>query len=210
MIVTFQNINDETITSKQANLLDEYTKVYSNNGLVKKEEEYFDQSLGYITYYLDSNENETDTASQFSSLGVKFSIITKVATGTFSLENVNEYSGNVIIFKSRYLYDQDNSEIGEEHIDIVTNSPQYEQTEKYYYDFTMEDFFPMFTAYYNADGSLDYIAYDSYRFDGQDEIVFSIDGTPGINDIPTLKEYLGLSDTQMNYYLTASLDTTPS
>jgi hypothetical protein len=209
MTISFQNLNNEIITSEQANLLTEYEMVYSDSGKIKKKELFIEKFLYHIKYYLDPDEGETDVIDALSATGVKFSIVIKANTGNYLLENIDEYSGNTLIFKSRGLYDAIGSLIGSEEKDIGTNNPQYKKTEKYFYDLNTDDYFPLFTAYYNADGSLNYIAYDSYRFDGQDEIIFSEEGQSGINDISTLQRYLSLNDNQITYYLTASLDLTP-
>ncbi|KIC02050.1 hypothetical protein OA88_10920 [Flavobacterium sp. JRM] len=206
MAIIYQNINDEKVTIQQLNSLSEYYKVFRENQIIIKKEFYIDNILKHISHYKNTYEMENDIISTYSSLGVFYSIIEKTNLNNCVIEDVKEYSGAVLTSHSRFLYNQNNNVICEEHIDLITNLPKFKETEKYFYDFEKDDYFPIITASFNEDCSLDMIQYDSYRFDGQDEAIFTENGISGINDITTLKNLLGLSSDEINYYLTATLE----
>lgn len=206
MAIIYQNINDEKITTQQLNNLNEYYKVFQENQIIIKKEFYIDNALKHISHYKNNVETENDIINKYSSTGVFYSIIEKINLSNHLIEVVKEYSGNFLKSHSRYLYNHDNNVICEENLDLSTGLPNCKETEKYFYNFEKDDFFPIITASYNEDGSLDMIQYDSYRFDGQDEVIFTEDGVSGVNDIATLKKLLNLSSDEMNYYLTARLE----
>lgn len=206
MAIIYQNINEVKVTTQQLSSLNEYYKVFSENNIIIKKEFYIDNVLKHISHYKNAVETENEIISIYSSIGVFYSIIEKINLSDNIIEVVKEYSGIVLRSHSRFLYNQNRNLICEEHIDLSNGLPKFKETEKYFYDFEKDDYFPIITASFNEDGSLDVIQYDSYRFDGQDEIIFSEDGILGINDISTLENLLGLSTQQMDYYLTAILE----
>ncbi|WP_337966063.1 hypothetical protein [uncultured Flavobacterium sp.] len=206
MLETYHNINDEKISSQELSSLSEYYKVFSENEIILKKEFYIDHILKHISHYKNAEESENDIITIYSTSNVFYSIIEKINLSNHVLEIHKEYSGTVLTSHSRYLYNNTNDLICIENIDLLTGLPKFKETEKYFYDFEKDDYFPIITASFNEDSSLDIIQYDSYRFDGQDEIIFSEDGVPGISDLPTLKKRLALSTQEMNYYLTAILE----
>lgn len=202
-MISYQNINDEEVAIEQLDSLREYYKVFSENQAILKKEFYIDNILKHISHYKSSIENEDAIIELYSSSGIFYSIIEKLNLGNYIIEIDKEYSGMRLKSHSRYLYNDNNSLICQENIDLLTGLPIFKETEKYFYDFEKDDYFPIITASFNEDGSLDIIQYDSYRFDGQDEVIFSQNGISGVDDIATLQNLLGFSADEMKYYLTA-------
>lgn len=206
MIITYQNINEEEVAIEQLNSLNEYYKVFTEDQVILKKEFYIDNILKHISHYKSSIESEDMIIELYSSSDIFYSIIEKLDYGNYVIEIEKEYSGIKLKSHSRYLYNAINNLICQEDIDVLTGLPKFKETEKYFYDFEKDEYFPLFTASFNEDGTLDIIQYDSYRFDGQDEVIFSEDGTSGVDDILTLQNLLGLSLDEMKYYLTAILE----
>lgn len=206
MTIEYQNINEEKVTPEQLNSLSEYYKVFYEDQLIIKKEFFINNVLVHICHYKSGTQSESDIKSMYNSQDIFYSINEKINLNNHVIEIVKEYSGNTLRSHFRFLYDLSNNVIGEENIDLFTGLPEFAKTEKYYYDFEKDDCFPILTASYYDDGSLDIIQYDSYRFDGQDEVIFAEDGISGINDLETLKKIIGFSSDQMNYYLTARLE----
>lgn len=201
MTIIYQNINDEDVTIEQLSDLREYHKVFIENEIVLKKEFYIDNILKHIDHYKNDIEREDDIIELYSSSNAFYSIIEKTNLGNYFIENNKQYSGIDLKFHSRYLYSKNSNLICQETIDLLTGLPKFDETEKYFYDFEKDDYFPIITASFNEDGTLDTIQYDSYRFDGQDEVIFSED-----DDMTTLKNLLGLSSNEMQYYLTPTLE----
>ncbi|MFB9109841.1 hypothetical protein [Flavobacterium gyeonganense] len=201
MTIRYQNINDEDVAIEQLSNLREYHKVFSENQVILKKEFYIDNTLKHIDHYKNNIESEDDIVELYRYSGIFYSIIEKLDFGNYIIEVHKEYSEMKLKSHSRYLYNNSNNLICQETIDLLTGLPKFEETEKYFYDFEKDDYFPIITASFNEDGTLDTIQYDSYRFDGQDEIIFSED-----DDIITLQNLLGLSSNEMQYYLIATLE----
>lgn len=65
-IITYANINLQTVTQQQTSLLPEYLKIFSVDGNTKKIEYYENGQLDSIEYYKANNES---VSAIFSSLG---------------------------------------------------------------------------------------------------------------------------------------------
>ena len=205
MTITFENDYNEEITPEQVNLSNAYTKVYTDLGIIIKKEHYRDNILKYINHYKAINENESDIINIYGSGTVPFSTIQIDMLSNMKIETEKSYRGNVLQRIERNLYNIDGYVVCEENYDIDTNLPIYEETKKHFYDLNLDDFFPIMTALYNENGSLSHIEYNSFRSD-QDEIWFYLDGTPGVDDLPTLAGLLDISMDEMSYYITATLE----
>jgi hypothetical protein len=206
MVILYQNINDEKVNPEEISGLDQYYIVFIENQIILRKEFYIDNILIHISHYKNIEEKEDEIISLYNNIGVFYSIIEKINLSNYTIEIVKEYSGTVLTSHSRYLYNSINNLICEEHIDLSTGLPKFKETEKYFYDSEKDDYFPIIIVSFNENGSLDVIQYDSYRFDGQDEVIFSEDGISGIDDLPTFKKLLRLSTQEMNYYMTAILE----
>lgn len=172
MTIRYQNINDEDIAIEQLSNLREYHKVFSENQVIVKKEFYIDNTLKHIDHYKNNIESEDHIVELYRYSGIFYSIIEKLDFGNYIIEVHKEYSEMKLKSHSRYLYNNSNNLICQETIDLLTGLPKFEETEKYFYDFEKDEYFPIITASFNEDGTLDTIQYDSYRFDGQDEIIF--------------------------------------
>ena len=203
MTITFENSNKESITHEQAISSGDYTKVYSDSGVIKKREIYRQGILMYIDYYKTSEESEASIVNMLSHL-VPFTIFETEIIANKKVEIEKSFTGTNLKIKQRSLYDENNYLICEENYDISEDLPIYNRTRKYHYDTALDDLFPIMTAYYNADGSLNRIEYDTYRSD-QDALRFYSDGTSGVDDMKTLAKVLNITMSEMNYYLSAAL-----
>lgn len=206
MDVTFEDYYDEkAITPEQANQLDEYAKVYTDKGIIKKREHYKKNVITHISHYISSDESESEIINLYSDDVVPFSVIEILTLPNHKIQIEKTYVEYNLKHKSRWLYNTAGYVICDEQYNISTDQPMYDDTEKFFYDISFDDCFPLMTASYNEDGSLEIMSYKSFGAE-QDELWFYEDGTPGINDIPTLAKFLNLTMNDMEYYLTAKLE----
>lgn len=199
MTIEYKNVEGGTLSTQQVNFAENFNKVFSENDAVKKVEEYRNRELSAITYYRDDSENETDLVNLLSVFSqVPFSIAKTNYVGSKKVERFNYYDLGQLVGKSNQLYDQANELITSEHIDITTNSPIYTDTTKYLYDRGRSPDTCLYRFFYNEDGSLWYAEYkhdDPYDSEHYEAC-----------DFPKIKHEMGLTDEEMNYYLTADFE----
>lgn len=197
----------EEVTFEEAIKLQEYTGIFSNGDDIKKREHYDKGVLWYTEYYKSSDETEQSIIEALSASGSAYYIIEKTIYKNYHTENMKGYEAKSLSSLSRYLYNNMGSVICKEDYDIISGLPVYEDTEKHFYDYSLEDYFPITTAYYLSNGDLDYIEYGSFIDPmGQDTYRFTEQGDGvDVGDIALLADMLGLTLEQISYYLTAEL-----
>jgi len=204
MATFYENDYNKSITYGQAINSDSYFKVYSEGEIIRKKE-YFEKGiLKYYEYYKNSNELDIDIINMFNHTSLTFVIIDNYEISNFKAQIRKVYKGYNYLTKQRFLYDIDGYMLCEENFDVSSDEPISEETKKFLFRDSYDDYFPILTAYYNTDGTLNFIEYDTLS--DQDEIWFYEDGIPGETDIPTLALYLGVSMDEMQYYLTSQLE----
>jgi hypothetical protein len=197
----------EEVTFEEANKLQEYTGIFSNGDDVKKREHYDKGVLRFTEYYRSSDETEQSIIETLSASGSAYYIIEKTISKNYYTENIKGYKAKSLSSLSRRLYNNMGSIICEENYDIISVLPLYEDTKKHFYDYSLEDYFPITTAYYLPNGDLKYIEYGSFIDPmGQDTYRFTEKGDGvDVEDIASLADMLGLTLEQISYYLTAEL-----
>jgi hypothetical protein len=196
MNISYENDLGAVITSQQVVNLSDYKKIYTPVGsdLIKKIESYTDNNLVSIDYYKDAGESESDALNALLPYDGGFSIIEREVYGSYIVKNVNHYFAASLMGKTRELYDSDNSQIAYEEIDVATNLPDYELTNKYIGEYIDEaSIYCRFS--YNSDGSLYQCEYN--YFSAFDNDVF--DATT----LEWIKNTFILTDSMYTYYLTA-------
>ena len=203
MIIKYIDAANEEVTLEQASKLNEYSIVYLVNDKPKKGEHFKDGKLTSIYYTRDENETDAEILREQASKGVSIAIMERN-----SLENGHDFiksmiydASGVLIMKFNSLYDENNELLAEEHFDPETGQPNYAETVKFFYNREMDPEKQVFEGRYKPDGSLDYIRYHN----SSDPLNFLENGTPGLEDIPTLCERAGTTMEQIGYYLTAEI-----
>lgn len=204
MSVIIENPKGMEISPQQALLLNEYVKKYLIDGIIKKEEIFRNQILREIVYHKNSNENDQQIISDLQVNNIYVEIKEHILLSPRTLIKTNVYlSDGTLTFKYNSLRDQNDDLICTENIDLSTGEPIYDETIKRYYDRNLDPVDEVFECVFKEDGTLDYIKYNAHS--EQDSICFAEDGTPGEEDIPTLCLYAGLTEQEIQYYLTATL-----
>ena len=205
-LISYEDGLDEQITEQQVRFLSHYNIVYWENDNIKKKEYFSDSKLIRHIYYKSNNESVSQIISSLNTLNnEEIIIIEPVMYGEYRHEKSTSYNiDKTINWISNELYNSKNKLIAIELIDLSTGNPIYTETAKYYFDYeiAMEPDLELFTAYYDKNGNLAKVLYDQYSLMGQDGEYFSPYGTPGKDDIETLRLRIGVS---FNYYLTASI-----
>jgi hypothetical protein len=201
MKTIFKNKFGNVVTQQQASLLDKYWKNYEENNVLKKKEFFIDQQLVTTVYYKSPSESVNEILTQFAGANLQIRTITFIGTKEYEQNDV--YSAGELIERYNYLYDQNKDVICREEINLVTGLPIYEETKKYYFDRSLDPENELFDCRYNEDGVLEHIEYNMYEF--QESKWFWEGGVPGESDIETLRGLTGLTQQEMNYYLSAAL-----
>lgn len=204
MATFYENNYKKSITYDQAIASSSYYKVYTENGIIKKKELYENGILEFYEYYKLPGELDIDIINTFNYTALTFVIIDSYEISNFKAQITRVYKGDSYLTKQRFLYDSDGYMLCEENFDLLSDQPISEETKKFLFRDSYDDYFPIMTAHYNIDGTLNFIEYDTLS--DQDEIWFYEDGIPGETDIPTLALYLGVSMAEMQYYLTSQLE----
>ncbi len=133
--------------------------IYTIDGVVKQVEEYQNNTLTFIEYYADDNENTADILDGFAATPVTVTIITQLWAGQYRVHTLCEYrDGLCVLDGTRRVYNTFNQMICEQDFDLLTNEPKPKSTEKYLYEnhTDIRDDFALGFAY-NSDGTLNYV-----------------------------------------------------
>ncbi|HKX87294.1 MAG TPA: hypothetical protein VJL37_11530 [Flavobacterium sp.] len=197
MRTEYKNLFNESITVQQKNILEDYVEILvdENSNLVKQKNNYFNNEISSIEYYIESGENEAQLVSSLSQLNPTVCIKEVTPLTNYSIEVEREYRTTVLKFKSRYLLDEKDRIICSEPVDSNTNLPLYDETEKYHFsdNKVIEDLY----ARYTASGNLDYIIYKTNGDEEQDWEYY---------DQTNFSELQSKFTEDLSYYLTADLE----
>lgn len=198
MIISYTKLG-LPVTPEKATFLGEYSKIYEfPSGFVKKEENYVDNQLFTIDYYLDSNEIEEEAWAALAEYNVTFNIITRKYFGNYTIKFMDSYVEQQCVGQGRSLMNADDELICVEKIDMNTNQTLYEFTLKFLGEFVDEQSVDYCKFYYHSDGSFWYCEYNYMHEYDNDEF--------NLNRLPWIKERFQLSDATYNYYLTATFE----
>ncbi len=155
--ISYQNFYEEAITEQQLGALNEYYKVYSINGIVKKKEFYSNGELKELEYIKDQSENINDI---FTALGTNDLAITQFEQiGIYNIETCQGFHNGIKFGTEKFLRLNDRI-ICEQLLDSNDN-PKNKETMKYMYDNTGKEIYEFF---YNTNGFLDFVNGHSYHF----------------------------------------------
>lgn len=195
MDISYLNLGEE-ITPQQAELLSAFNKVYSlPNGLIKKEETYYNNQLSRVNYYRDNGESEEDAKAILSTLGVSYGIREREIYNGYIILKENAYANNQQTKRWKFLKDAEDRTICIEELDINTNQPIFADTFKFLGEYFDEKSTEYCKFYYKENGDFWFCAYN--YFDEYDNDEFEIER------LPWIKERFKLTDSMYNYYLTA-------
>ena len=180
MNTKYKNLNKQLITQQQAFQSSFYNQVYLEDNVVKRVDEYSDGKFNWIKYY--KNDNETDNAilsvlRPLQPASGKISIIKRESYGGYTIENEKRYEidPQVPFFEYRSVVDGEGRAICSEAVTIQQYIPNESHINKSFYDEEIyqtlcepdieiggkeDPDFLVFQAFYNIDGSLDYIVFN--------------------------------------------------
>lgn len=202
MITRLTNKEGVEISQQQASMLNLYCIQYEENNQLKKQDFFVNQQLNTVVYYKNENEILSDIISEFSGTRLVIKEFSYVGNKKIEYNNVYNTTG-ALDEQYNFAYNQNLEVICWEYIDNESGLPIYTKTRKFYFDSDIDPEDELFDCTYNEDGSLDRILYAPHAI--QDSMDFWEDGVPGESDIETLRGLTGLSEEEMNYYLTADI-----
>jgi antitoxin component YwqK of YwqJK toxin-antitoxin module len=155
--ISYQNFYEEPITEQQLNALNEYYKVYSINGIVKKKEFYSNGELKELEYIKDQSENINDI---FTALGTNDLAVTQFEQiGNYNIETCQSFHNGIVLVTEKFL--RLNDRIICEQLFDSNNIPKLESTVKNLYDNSGKE---IYEFYYNEGGSLDSVQGHTFHF----------------------------------------------
>ncbi|GEN75985.1 hypothetical protein [Chryseobacterium hagamense] len=131
--ISYENEFEKAITLTQMDNMENYIKVFSVDGLVKRKEEHKKGELIYLIYYKDTNESIANILSENNSIRT-IEIRERQVVGSYVQVNESEYVDGVLSFRGISVFDSNGNEIYTSPIDVTTNQHDYEETNKYFYD----------------------------------------------------------------------------
>lgn len=129
--IEYRNNHGKKISPQQLEVAKEFTKVFIENGVLKKEEFYENKRILYVNYYVSSNEDVTELIDNYSSQ-TSLTIIDTEFHNSYRIENSKTYETSILLFQSRELYDSNNFLICDQDIYIQSGLPKIETTRKFY------------------------------------------------------------------------------
>lgn len=198
MIVHYRNYKKESLSEAQASSEEQYIKVLVDPvTLLDKTIYYYAKGrLQSIGYYIEDFEDEKDKIDELKAITPLFNLIKRSVIKGKKVEIVRDFAGNIMHFKTRFLFDCNNHIICEEVVDINTNLPNLKKTTKYLFDADGQE---ILIAEYNVDGSLSVITYKPEGgYSWQDDWEYY-----EATDIAELEKKMCID---LRYYRTAQLD----
>ena len=146
--ISFENEFWKEITLEEANTLSRVIKVFSEKGIPRIKEYYFEGKLERTHYNLTDNENVGDVIKKFP-LG-KISISENKTIDNYIIKETFSYT-NLIADELKHItiFNKEDQIIASQTIDFITDIPDLQSTVKFYYDADGED---RFTFEYDSSG----------------------------------------------------------
>lgn len=197
---------DELVHKNQTPQLKSYYKVYNSNGRIKQMEKFYEGKLKGLIYYKDLDESHQQILDNIFVPGKFLSIVeSETRSGGYILEKEFYFSiDGMLSSRSNMLYDINKDLIAAELItDLNTGIPDYNNTEKFFYDRNVNPDEYLFNCRYDEDGRLKELYYNNHHnnSDGQDS--FLLDDSP--EDIQELRELTGISQQLAEYYMSPNV-----
>jgi hypothetical protein len=198
----YRNWSYKVITKEQAEVKGNYYVFNYENGVLRRWDKYVKFDLIKKSYVLLEGESPEDLIEEYYDERYFFAIIkiTELSVGikVFTFDN---YEGSLIELRERFAVDVHDNYVGSEIIfDPVTGIPDFSQTEKRFYNPSVNPDDCLFQCFYNDDdGSLLRIEYNSYHTDpyGQDGKWFF----DNPESLQALMNLTGISQDLVNYYV---------
>ena len=200
MVIIYQNEEEADVSLQEAQALNTYFKLFYENDTLIKKEEYKNNILEYIYHYKRSDELTEDIQLLYKNLNTRFSIIERSVINTQTLELWQDFDEADLIFKYKILYNAGNNCICKEYLDIETDKPIYEDTEKYYYTESSSELDYIIKASYNTDASLNYLVYYKSGENQPTDIEYK-----DANELAELSSELKIESSELKYYFNAYL-----
>ena len=144
--VKYQNWLEEDIEHSPINSSEDYFKVYSVNGKVKKKEGFRNNEINHMIYYLDNNESVENVLKRNSEISSIEIIEVETIGEYFKLMHSDYDNGQLFKTGSVSVIDKNNREIY-----CSSEICGEEETNKYYYDSNGK---LLYTFWYYNKGSL--------------------------------------------------------
>ncbi|MDA3613837.1 hypothetical protein [Polluticaenibacter yanchengensis] len=200
MVIIYQNEQEIEVSLEETNTLNTYFKLFFENEVLLKKEEFKNHNLEYIYHYKQNGETTEAACSVYKGSDTRFSIITQSVLNDRTLELWQDFDGGDLIFTYHILYDFNNHCICKEYIDLETGKPVYEETEKYYYKDSSSDLDYIIKASYHSDASLNNLFYFKSVNDQFTDIEYNTE-----DDLVNLATELGIDYSELKYYHNAFL-----
>ena len=124
--IQFLNSNNKLISEQQANQLNRFSKNTFIDGILKKEEDYYENKLRGGIYHLSPGENVIEILSSIG-VGLNWAIVSnKQIINNYITQEVRWYD-DILQIKSQYakeVTDNLGNHIATVHFDTVTNQPK--------------------------------------------------------------------------------------
>lgn len=142
--ITFENEFEQPVTAQQMQLLDSYHKVVTVDGLVKKKEEYANNQLTSLLYYLDAAETEAQAVSAVMAAyhpAEGFEIRKREAFGSLIKETNKAYSTSGVYqdYVETILLDNQGRQVYQK-TESTHNTVTTVEVKKFYYDTAGKNF----------------------------------------------------------------------
>lgn len=128
MLIQFLNEYGNEIDEQKANFVENFSKRFVENGLIRKEEWYTDGVMTQLTYYANTGENVTNIISSFSNLSL---LHDRQIINGYCVYDVTNYNNGVITSRYKEVQNQDYDIIYFHRINI--NTGEIENINKIHY-----------------------------------------------------------------------------
>ncbi len=157
-------LGERTITAKESESMERFCKEFRQDNLIKKIEEYKNNILFSVEYFLSENESQTEILRHFIPRVSHFVILSRRTTyEKWTVVKSTQYRMEEVLFIENILYDHRDNLIFIQDIDLVTGEPSHYDDEKSLFDDNNEwiaDF------KYDSTGALDSVWWSDLQDEG--------------------------------------------
>ena len=205
MEIIYKNSFGEIITLQQTSSVSSYSKHYIIDGELKKIENFYDGIFENLVYFKAEDESHQEIMNAEFSDEKLISIREIEIFGDYRLEKDFVHNELGVLYAQRnVLYNSNDKIIGHEWIE--NSVTEFDRSRKYYYDLNINPNNYLFECTYDEFGNLFELEYNNFHIDpdGQESIILN----DASNDISTLVDLTGITQTLIDYYLIP--DVTPN
>lgn len=195
-MIAYKTSLDKSITEREALALGQYTKLFYDNGLLVREEEYFKSKLSTETIHNNDNEEHQVLLKKYPEAMIADHI---AYTNGYRLKTIYSYEErDKLYFTSNCLYDPNDIEVAVETI-INAENDEIQYRSKEYWDLEKSPKKELFETEYDADNEIVLYLYfneEHYNNSGQDAFAL------GLDEIEKVIQLAGISAELAIYYFT--------